>query len=288
MPPDYGDAPDPPYRSLAWHGGASHTIWWYEWLGPWRDGEWDSLQVDRDRYDDGVTADPVAGTVTFTPTVAYPTGTVRYGIAAPLHVHGWVDWNRDGDWLDAGEMLVNWSGYPGQAGVWPAGQPSLGVTRPFLLPSGVFGNSDLIDLWLRFRLDYAANYEWPTGSTYFGEVEDHRVRIARPHRPVWDNLTLALDATPVITYATVVTGVQVSITPTVVITPVWSGTVPLAVAEGFGDRVTVAHEAFTAGTTYTLTLGAGQIYPDGGTVLPATVSFTVEKVTIFLPVVFRE
>jgi len=287
LPPDFGDAPDPPYRSTAWRGGAVHSIWWYEWLGRRRDGEWDSRQIDRDRYDDGVTADPVRQTLTFTPTVAYPSWTARYGSAAPLHVHGWVDWNRDGDWLDAEEMLVNWSGYPGQAGVWPAGQPSVGVTETFVLPSGVFGGSDLITLWLRFRLDYAADYGWPTGITRFGEVEDHPLTLARVHPPAWDGLTLAIDATPVLTYATVVTGVQVSITPTVVITPVWSGLTPLAVADGGGDRLTMEHAPFTPGTAYTLTLSAGRVYPHGGTVLPATVTFTAAQRKVFLPLILR-
>ncbi len=287
MPPDFGDAPDPPYRSLAWRGGAIHGIWWYEWLGRWRDGEWDSHQVDRDRYDDGIAVAPVQQTLTFTPTVAYPAPNARYHSATPLHVHGWIDWNRDGDWLDAGEWLVNWSGYPGQVGVWPAGQPSLGVTQPFTLPSGLFGNDDLIDLWLRFRLDYGANYEQPTGYTRFGEVEDHKLTLARVHRPAWDDLTLAIDATPIITYATVVTGVQVSINPTVVITPVWSGLTPLAATSGAGNRFVLEHAPFTAGTTYTLTLSAGRTHPDSGVVLPAALTFTAEPRRIFLPVVFK-
>jgi hypothetical protein len=218
--------------------------------------------------------------------VAYPWNIGRYSSLTPLHVHGWVDWNRDGDWRDADEWLVNWSGYPGQVGVWPGGQPSLGVTHPFVLPSGVFGTHDLITLWLRFRLDYATNWERPTGHTRFGEVEDHSLVLARAHPPDWENLTLAIDATPVITYAAVVTGVRVGITPSVVITPVWSGVTPLAVEAGFGDRFTLEHAPFTAGTTYTLTLSAGQLHPTGGTVMPTALTFTAEQ-RIFLPLVMR-
>jgi YD repeat-containing protein len=170
-PPEVGDAPDPLYASYLRNRGAVHGIWWYEWLGGGKDGEWDSDQVDVDLYDDGVDVDLVAGTLTFTPTVAYP-WSARYGAGGPLHVHGWFDWNEDGDWLDANEFVVNWSGYPGD-GTWPAGQSSIGVTQSFTIPTGVFDGGSRFDLWTRFRLDYAANWESPRDYTRFGEVEDY-------------------------------------------------------------------------------------------------------------------
>ena len=253
-----------------------HGIWWYEWLGAWRDGEWDSRQVDNDLYDDGVIVDPIAGTLTFTPTVAFP-NSPRYNAAVPLHVHGWIDWNRDGIWNMTDEFIVNWSGYPGD-GTWPAGQNSFSVTQPFSVPDSVFGADDVVDLWLRFRLDYATNWENPLGYTRFGEVEDHRLTVVRPTRPSWDGSTIPIDVAPVITFTRVVTGIAVSIQPAVPITPVWttrgSFHVAQAVADTYGDQLTLEHAPFTPNTVYTVSLSAGQTYPEGDPVLPSSFSFT--------------
>jgi hypothetical protein len=123
--------------------------------------------------------DLVAGTLTFTPTVASP-WSARYGPWGPLNVHGWVDWNSDGDWDDPGEFVVNWSGYPGD-GIWPAGLASFGVVQPFIIPGTVFNSGDVVDLWLRFRLDYKHNLENPRGYTRFGEVEDHKLTVVRSY-----------------------------------------------------------------------------------------------------------
>lgn len=275
-PPDYGDAPDPPYASYARSNGAAHGIWWYEWLGAWRDGEWDSRQVDNDLYDDGVIVDPIAGTLTFMPTVSLA-NPARYHAAAPLHVHGWIDWNRDGVWNMADEFIVNWSGYPGD-GIWPAGQNSFSVVQPFSVPDSVFGADDVVDLWLRFRLDYATNWENPLGYTRFGEVEDHRLTVVRPTRPPWDGSTIPIDVAPVITFTRVVTGIAVSIQPAVPITPVWttrgSFNVVQAVADTYGDQLTIEHAPFTPNTVYTVSLSSGYTHPDGDPVLPSSFSFT--------------
>jgi len=284
-PPDFGDAPDPPYQSLRRSSGAAHGTWWYEWLGVGRDGEWDSRQVDRDLYDDGVTPQPLAGTLTFTPTVAYPSWVSRYSPGTPLHVHGWIDTNRDGDWSDAGEMITNWSGYPGD-GVWPFGQPSFGVTQAFNVPASALGASDLVTLWLRYRLDYAQNWERPAGYVRFGEVEDHPLTIARAVTPSWNGGTLNIGAVPVVTYPISVTGVMVAIAPTTVITPVWSSTAQFSVADT-GNRLQILHEPFVDGQVYTVTLSTG-LTADAGYVVGSELTFTaVETMYVFLPLVVR-
>ena len=221
-------------------------------------------------------ADPIAGTLTFTPTVSFP-NPARYNAAAPLHVHGWIDWNRDGVWNMADEFIVNWTGYPGD-GIWPAGQNSFAVTQPFSVPHSVFGADDVVDLWLRFRLDYATNWENPRGYTRFGEVEDHRLTVVRPTRPSWDGKVIPINVAPVITFTRVVTGIAVSIQPAVPITPVWSIRenfhMARAVADTYGDQLTIEHAPFTPNTVYTVSLSAGQTYPGGDPVLPSSFSFT--------------
>jgi hypothetical protein len=284
-----GDAPDPPYPSYRYNRGAAHGIWWYEWLGVWRDGEWDSDQIDADWYDDGMAVDLVAGTLTFTPTVANP-WSIRYSLFRLLNVHGWFDWNSDGDWDDADELVVNWWGYPGgttsDGGSWPAGQTSLQATQPFSVPDSVFDGSDVANLWSRFRLDYAANWENPRDYTRFGEVEDHLITVIRPHRPPWDGQLIASPYVPlVITYTRIVTGISVSITPTVAITPAWSmAPTRLApqntLAGEYGNQVTIDHEPFDPGETYTLSLSGGVTYTGTEVVFPTSFSFTAPCVDL--------
>ncbi|MBN2004219.1 MAG: hypothetical protein JXA21_12760 [Anaerolineae bacterium] len=278
-PPEIGDAPDLPYPSRQYRQGAVHGIWWYEWLGVWRDGEWGSHQIDADRYDDGVHADPLAGTLTFTATVAHPLNPARYGPGRQIYVNGWVDWNQDGNWDNPGEQITDWSGYPGSAG-WPSIQPSVAVVRSFSVPDTAFGANDLVTLWLRFRLSYATDWENPYGYTRFGEVEDHRLVVARPHRPGWDGGSLGVDVSPVITYAVVVTDVTVSITPHVPITPVWT-VAPVAhgpaAPSAAGNVLTIEHAPFTNGQTYVISLSSGATYPAGDPVLPDDFSVTASS-----------
>jgi YD repeat-containing protein len=269
-PPEVGDAPDPLYPSYRLNWGAVHGNWWYEWLGTWRDGEWDSEQVDADAYDDGVTVDLGNGTLTFEPTVAYP-WSARYGPWGPLNVHGWADWNSDGDWDDAGEFITNWSGYPGD-GVWPAGQSSLNVVWPFSVPASAFGADDVAELWLRFRLDYAHNLESPRGYTRFGEVEDHLLTVVRPHAPDWDGQIVGhLDASLVITYTRVVSDVQVSFAPVLALTPTWS-------VVGSGSQLSLDHAPFAPGQHYTVSLSSGVTYTGTGLVMPDDFGFDVSAV----------
>ncbi len=272
-PPEVGDAPDRPYDSFRRNQGAIHGIWWYEWLGAWRDGEWDSQQVDADRHDDGVALNPYNSMLIFTPTVSSP-WSARYSAWHPLNVHGWADWNSDGDWDDANEWIANWSGYPG-GGTWPAGQSSLGVTQPFNGANVQFGAGDLARVWLRFRLNYADSHPpSPRGYTRFGEVEDHVLTIARPATPSWDGrLDLPPDYGPLtINYPLSVQGVSVSIVPTVGITPTWSD------GPDRGDQVTIAHAPFTVGRRYTVTLSNGALYANTGMALADQFSFKVAAV----------
>jgi len=276
-PPDMGDAPIRYSPGAPFYRAAIHGIWWYEWLGSGSSGEWGSRYANSDR-DDGVHADPLAGTLTFTATVAQPLPLERYGPATQIFVHGWVDWERDGDWNAPDELITLWYGYPGDpGGLWAAGQPGLAVTQPFAIPDHAFGAADVIDLWLRYRLDYATNWMSPLGYTRFGEVEDHLLTVARPHRPAWDGGYVGIEDTLVITYAVVVTDVLVSITPAIPITPVWT-IAPLthgpAAPSAPGNVLTLAHAPFANNTVYTLSLSGGATYSGGNPVLPADFSVT--------------
>jgi hypothetical protein len=175
-PPDYGDAPDPLYPSLRENDGARHLNPDYEWLGPGRSREYNAWVTNLDTFDDGVTVNLPAGVVTFTVSVSGYWW--RYSAVNPLHVHGWIDFNGDGDWADPGEMVVNWSGYPGSGG-WAPLVTSHTVGLTITVPPGAVGNT-----WARFRLDYDENVESPTGPARYGEVEDHPVVVPKLYLPI--------------------------------------------------------------------------------------------------------
>ena len=296
IPPELGDAPDPPYSSRVTHASALHRVWWHEWLGASRNGEWDSRQVNADPFDDGVFIDLAAGAVVFTPTVASPLGG-RYGSLTPLHVHGWLDWNNDGDWDDPGEFVVNWSGYPG-AGGWPALANSIRVTRAVTIPPSI-PTGGVYAVWARLRLDYAQNVESPRGPARFGEVEDYVTRVLRPTPPPWSGGVVTPSAGLMITFTQVVTGVSVGITPALLITPVWRirplaqrlrGSAIAANAD-FGDELEIRHAPFMPGQTYTISLDGGSAIDDPELPLlpvafPVTIAAEMRQV-IFMPLVRR-
>ena len=81
---------------------------------------------------------------------------------------GWIDFNRDGDWNDAGELIA--------AGV----NVTAGVNAiPFNVPQGAFVG----DTYARFRISSQGNL-LPTGSADDGEVEDHAVTIGSVESPI--------------------------------------------------------------------------------------------------------
>ncbi|HEX5692223.1 MAG TPA: SdrD B-like domain-containing protein, partial [Roseiflexaceae bacterium] len=90
-------------------------------------------------------------------------GAVQVRVTGSGWLVGWVDFNADGDFADAGELIVNQAVSSGTA------------TYPFDIPSGTFGNSAR-KLYARFRL---LNTEplFPSlayvGAASAGEVEDY-------------------------------------------------------------------------------------------------------------------
>ncbi|MEW5870796.1 MAG: GEVED domain-containing protein [Chloroflexota bacterium] len=179
-PPDYGDAADPLYPSLLANNGPRHLDTSYEWLGASASREYNALLTDVDTFDDGVVTDLLAGVATGVVTITVSTSGAlwRYDAARPLNLHGWFDWNGDGDWYEPGEFVINWSGYPGD-GVWPPGMPSTTLVFAIVVP-----NNTANTIWTRFRLDYIQNIEAVNGPANFGEVEDYRYSLYRIRLPL--------------------------------------------------------------------------------------------------------
>ena len=236
------------------------------------DREFDAELINLDDFDDGVLVDLANGVVTF--TVSTAGSSFRYGPAAPIHVHGWFDWNGNGNWDDPGEFALNWSGYPGD-GSWPLGASTFVASEPIAVP----GNLMFGDMWSRFRLDYAQNLENVTGYANYGEVEDHRLFVS-PIVPIWANaINVDLSDPLVLAYGTsmVVDSVTINFTPSVSNTVLWSGlTSPLEA--GTGMTATISHDPFEPSTTYTVSVSDG--LTSEGHRMPAT-SFTFTTESLF-------
>jgi hypothetical protein len=155
---DFGDAPEPQYPTVIASQGAVHVLVPGIYLG-------NGVTADNDGQpsgealgdtDDGVQfgGDLFGGQTTNI--------TVRASVAGKLDA--WIDFNRDGDWDDAGEQIfasrnVN------------AGLNTLGIAVP--------ANATLGESFARFRFSTAGGLA-PTGLANNGEVEDYLVEIAPP------------------------------------------------------------------------------------------------------------
>jgi hypothetical protein len=238
--PDFGDAPDPflgvappnvpapgNYPSLLSHNGARHLDFSKEWLGDISlfphcvltpasaDGESDAKVANLDNLDNGVRIIDQNGNIVvklkkgglYTVEILVSTsgqGPLRYGAASnqKLYLHGYFDWNRNGDWEEG--MQFHESLNPAVPG-W--GNPNLdqgvgGSCALLKIPLNVPSNAELGNFYARFRLDYGEdvgiianpvcirNKGGPggglcedVGEAQFGEVEDFPYEIIAGDTP---------------------------------------------------------------------------------------------------------
>lgn len=162
---DWGDAPAP-YATLMVDDGARHRTGTGLFLGARIDTEGDGLphpNAAGDNFDgppnddDGVAFD---GRL-------LPGGTMDCHVTASSGgglLHAWIDFNRDGDWGDAGEQVC-------------ADRPlAQGLN---VLAISIPANADSGSTFARFRVGTESGLA-PTGEAEDGEVEDHLVEISDP------------------------------------------------------------------------------------------------------------
>ncbi|WP_146152308.1 GEVED domain-containing protein [Photobacterium phosphoreum] len=176
---DWGDAPDSTsatgqndYQTLRENDGANHVIKDSNnddtpdvVLGAIVDADFDGFNTldalgDNNDYsndEEGTVAEgyyvinrskTISVTITKDPTLA----------TATFHLHGWFDWNRDGDWNDPDEHVIN------ESAVAP-GTNNYTFTVPQTAVLGV--------TFARFRVCSTGDCNTPTGSSIDGEVEDY-------------------------------------------------------------------------------------------------------------------
>lgn len=171
---DWGDAPSI-YPTSSASGGANHLILGgisgALRLGDLIDGEWDGKPDANATGDDLSNLDDEDGIRFITPTlypgaianVAVKTGFGGSGTTGTAYLQGWVDFNGDGDWNDAGEQV-----YTDRLLSVPA---SYGM--PFAVPANAVGPATT---FARFRISTTMGLA-PTGYAADGEVEDYKVEI---------------------------------------------------------------------------------------------------------------
>lgn len=175
---DWGDAPDPTYPTLATNNGAAHIVTG-PYLGTCVDSEANGQPNSSAASDDTASGGSVVGTcannddedgVSFGTIVQGASGnSITVTASAPCILSGWIDWNQDGDWQDAGEQVVS-----GQT--LTAGSNSLTVSSPTAALSGT--------TYARFRCTTDAAFNaspQPTGIATNGEVEDYAVVVSRAY-----------------------------------------------------------------------------------------------------------
>jgi hypothetical protein len=171
-PVDFGDAPDPSYPTLSTSGGASHKLGSNVYLGRCVDAEGDGHSTAAANGDDTSAGAPVFGAcengddedgVTFKSNLlAGQTAKLQVVANAACTLSGWVDFNADGDWADAGENL-----FPGGR-LLAAGTNSFNIAVPAGAVEGL--------TYARFRCTTAGAVTF-AGPAPDGEVEDYQVNI---------------------------------------------------------------------------------------------------------------
>jgi len=164
-PMDFGDAPEAMgeggYPTLLIDDGARHVISPDLYLGNWIDMESDG-QPDADASGDDLAGFGDESGVWFD-TALTPGEEAQitvYASAAGL-LHGWIDFDGDGAWTEAGEQIF---------------RNTVVAAGPNVLTFDVPADAILEPTFARFRFSSEGNLA-PTGMAPDGEVEDYRVLI---------------------------------------------------------------------------------------------------------------
>lgn len=163
---DFGDAPDESaffYQTSLANTGAYHVVDPGIFLGTFIDSEIDAVPDELAMGDDDIGSfDDEDGIQIHDPMLRGGMKNVTVNASATGYLQGWIDFNADGDWLDAGEQVFS------NATV-VAGDNVLAVAIP---DDAVTGRT-----YARFRLSSQPDIPF-FGRAQDGEVEDYVVNLA--------------------------------------------------------------------------------------------------------------
>ncbi len=158
---DAGDAPDPSYPTLVASNGARHGISGGLYLGASVDADADGQPSALADGDDVDGSDDEDGVVFTSGLGRGLNAYLNLAASAAGLLNAWVDFNADGDWLDAGEQIFT-------------DQALAAGVNPLSFP--VPADATLGATFARFRIDSTGGLS-PDGIALDGEVEDELVEI---------------------------------------------------------------------------------------------------------------
>ncbi len=173
---DFGDAPGANAQTLSAGNGARHAILPPDapqvFLGTATDQDADGQPNTTASGDDATGIDDEDGvTVTDAFNTRNPGTNVIVNASDTGIVDAWIDWNRDGDFVDVGEQVIT-------------NQPVFTGNNSFTIQTPATANVG--GSFIRVRLSLLGNL-LSGGAAIGGEVEDHPVQIIRSFPPVPDN-----------------------------------------------------------------------------------------------------
>jgi PKD repeat protein len=174
---DWGDAPDPPYPTLAVNDGPRHVLDFHHGFGL-QDSEPDGQPNAQANNDDLHGENDESEHEIGFPTAFLPGDSARIAIWPNDHifVNAWIDFNADGDWDDEYEHCIV------DREMWNPGHPD--TVSVFVPPYTVAGTS-----YARFRGSFDPGIGY-TGLAIFGEVQDHKVILGNIASCELDSLAL--------------------------------------------------------------------------------------------------
>ena len=170
---DFGDAPAPPYPTLL-PNGARHSRNGL-FFGVLRDTEANGAASVNALGDDISGVDDEDGIVFLTPLDIGRLARIQITTSLGGRVDAWIDFNADGDWLDANEHILISAPLPAGVSVLPVPIPAAAVAGA---------------TFARFRISAGGGLA-PTGFAAGGEVEDYQVNITVPPPAAPANVALA-------------------------------------------------------------------------------------------------
>ncbi|MCP4541606.1 MAG: hypothetical protein GY832_31120 [Chloroflexi bacterium] len=162
---DYGDAPDPTYPTLLANNGARHIIAPGFFLGGGIDADVDGQPDATATGDDLLDGNDDEDGVTFVSLLNLgQSATVDVVASSPGFLNAWIDWNSDGDWVDADDQIV--SSHP-----LVAGSNGISFSVPLeAVPGSAYAR-------FRFSSEDSVTYD---GLALDGEVEDYVAVVNGP------------------------------------------------------------------------------------------------------------
>jgi hypothetical protein len=187
---DFGDAPDSYFTTIVANGPGHGTLAGLS-IGNLVDRESDGQPSDFALGDDGSQLDDEDGVIVTQALRPGATGVIDVTLVnttgQAAYLQAWIDFNADGDFLDAGEKIRS-------DALLGTGTHSISVPLPASFNINVDGTNDgVLNTFSRFRYSLTPGLG-VGGSADTGEVEDHAIRILAAS----NNGDLAADDFPVV------------------------------------------------------------------------------------------